>query len=188
MPGESELDIPSDDGPHYTIHLFPDFAKTLQHIAPSGASVWFPAMEEDHSPPSTLLLDFWYGCVALRAWGQDAFRSYCTNEIFGPEGRTVQHPSVNRDNNKKSSDDASVEKEHTRKTTTQGIAGSDMNNILDVMLAFFDAIKYSRKMRPKIKINLRKCPTGTIVEPESWTGNHWHEGILYHFNQFVTPL
>ncbi len=136
VPGEERTDIPSDDGPRYTVHLFPDFAKTLQHIAPSGASVWFPAMEEDHSPPSTLLLDFWYGCVALRAWGQDAFRSYCTNEIFGPEGRTVQHPSVNRDNNKKSSDDASVEKERTRKTTTQGIAGSDMNNILDVMLAF----------------------------------------------------
>ncbi len=137
VPGESELDIPSDDGPRYTVHLLPDFAKTLQRIAPSGASVWFPAtMEEDHSPPSTLLLDFWYGCVALRAWGQDAFRSYCMDEIFGPEGRTVQHPSVNSDNNEKSSDDASVEMKRACQRTMKGLAGTNMDDILDDMLAF----------------------------------------------------
>ncbi len=91
------MDIPSDDSPRYTVHLFPDFAATFEYLAPSGADAWFPAMkEEGHSPPSSLLLDFWYGCVALRAWGQDAFRSYCKakmDDIYYPQGLRVDHSS-----------------------------------------------------------------------------------------------
>lgn len=78
-----DLDLPSADGPRYTAHLFPGFSRMNKRFVPLGADAYFPGPPSNN--PSSLILDFRYGCLALQAWGQTAFRSFVekeTDEIY----------------------------------------------------------------------------------------------------------
>ncbi len=60
------------------------------------------------------------------------------DKIYYPQGRTVHDPSGDKDedDDEKASNDAPVESNRPSEGATRGLAGSDMNDILDVMMAF----------------------------------------------------
>lgn len=61
----------------YTMQYFSKPSAAMERIVPHNSPAqWRPGTPESQMP-SALVLDIYYGVVALNAWGTDEFRDYC---------------------------------------------------------------------------------------------------------------
>ena len=75
----------TDETERYTIQLFPGVSAVTQRLVRHNTDALFPESTVDK--PSPLLLDFWYGSVAMKTWGQSTMQVFqdMTDNIYYPE-------------------------------------------------------------------------------------------------------
>ena len=99
--------IQSTDGrERYTFQLLPDADYAAQSLVHHNSDAFFSENVDDK--PSPLLLDFWYGCAAMKAWGRPIFHVFTdmTDNIYYP-----------KPNNKRDKDDDGDEDNDGDQTT-----------------------------------------------------------------------
>jgi len=131
-PSESPARVLARD--RYTLHHFPTLMTTsflhhwpaASHNADAVAATTLDAVDPDERP-SQLLLDFWYACAAIQAWGTRDFRTgdYVRKLNFAECGEPV---AVEIDEGHRRGDDDSEE---------DGVTIHEMADISDVVLGFW---------------------------------------------------
>ena len=96
----------TDGRERYTIQLFPKASVATQRLVRHNSDAVFP--ENTVDKPSPLLLDFWYGSVATKTWGQSIMQIFqdMTDDIYYP-----------KPNNKRDKDDDEDEDSDGDQTT-----------------------------------------------------------------------
>lgn len=132
-----------EQGKRYTLHRFPGFYEEEESRAPQCADAQFALpkssslhddadADADARPrPSKIILDYWYGCVVLKAWGQKRFKDYLkkvTRRCY-PRASAVGGLEDD-DDSSEMSERSSV---HSRERFTWEPSGGDMDDILDCM-------------------------------------------------------
>ena len=75
----------TDETERYTFQLFPTADHATHRLVRHNSDAVFP--ENTVDKPLPLLLDFWYGCAAMKTWGRPIFHVFTdmTNNIYYPK-------------------------------------------------------------------------------------------------------
>ena len=75
----------TDETERYTFQLFPTADRAIHRFVRHNSDAVFP--ENTVDKPLPLLLDFWYGSVAMKTWGQSTMQVFqdITDNIYYPE-------------------------------------------------------------------------------------------------------